>query len=529
LAQQTSGAEPRQLGAVEAQSGRWQAKDRGLAVKRTISFLLGWLLFALLILAPAPAGMSRPAQQVAATVALMAAWWIGEALPLAATALVPLALLPLLGAAAATDVAHAYADPLIFLFLGGFFIAAAIEKWGLHRRIALGVLRVVGSSPSRIVLGFMLATAVLSMWISNTATAMMMYPIAIAVVKQRVRSHGIDLPEARRDEVERGFGLVVMLAVAYSASIGGTGTLIGTPPNVILAGQYEKLFPEAPPIGFAQWMLGAVPIVAISLLVCWADLVHVVAPRVVRKELGGRPAGRSGRLELEQLGKITKPERRVLILFLLTALLWVTRKNLEIGDFGIPGWSGLLPHPEYARDSTVAIVMGLLLFALPAGTSRDTRLLDWESVKSIPWGILILFGGGFAIAEAIGQSGLATWIGQRLAALDHVSPIVLVAVCCLVVTLLTEITSNTAVAAIFLPVVATVAGRLDIPPLLFMMPVTLAASFAFVLPVATPPNAIVMGSGWVTIAQMARAGLMLDLMGVVILVTVSFSLGALVF
>ena len=441
----------------------------------------------------------------------------------------PLALFPLLGAVGAKEVAHAYADPLIFLFLGGFFLAAAIEKWDLHRRIALGVLHIVGSSPSRIVLGFMLATAVLSMWISNTATAMMMYPIAVAVVRQRVRSLPSDLPEARRDEVERGFGLVVMLAVAYSASIGGTGTLIGTPPNVILAGQYEKMFPEAPPIGFAQWMLVALPIVALSLFACWAYLVHFVAPRDVRKDLGAPPAGRSGRLELEQLGKITKPERRVLVLFLLTAVLWVTRKSLAIGDFHIPGWSGLLPHPEYVRDSTVAIFMGLLLFALPAGTGRDTRLLDWESVKTIPWGILILFGGGFAIAEAIGQSGLAEWIGQRLASIGQVSPMVLVAACCLVVVLLTEVTSNTAVAAIFLPVVATLGRGLDIPPLLFMMPVTLAASFAFVLPVATPPNAIVMGSGWVTIAQMARAGIVLDLIGIVILVSVCFSLGPLVF
>jgi sodium-dependent dicarboxylate transporter 2/3/5 len=494
-----------------------------ILVRRELSFGLGWAAFAIALWLPAPAGMSVTAQKVAATVLLMAIWWIGEALPLAATALLPLALFPLLGVADMKSLAGSYAHHLVFLFLGGFFIASAIQKWGLHRRIALFVLRVVGRKPSRIVLGFMIATAFLSMWISNTATAMMMYPIAMAVVTELARA--MPREGAQRESAQANFGLVVMLAVAYSASIGGAGTLIGTPPNVILAGQYASLFPDAPPITFLRWMLVAVPIVVVTIPVAWVYLINFAGPvrlATLTRQLGREQTQRPG---FDPPGKLTAPEACVLVVFTLTALLWILRADIELGWVRIPGWSRLLPNPEHITDSSVAITMGLVLFAIPASRTRRDFLLDWDCARNIPWGILLLFGGGFAIAKGMADSGLSTWIGERLHLLTAMPVVLFVIISCVVVVLLTEVTSNTAVAAMLLPVLASLAAQMDVAPLLVMMPATIAASFAFVLPVATPPNAIVMGSGWVTIPQMAKAGIMLDLAGIAIITAVTFSLG----
>jgi sodium-dependent dicarboxylate transporter 2/3/5 len=488
--------------------------------------VLGCCVFFAVLALPTPAGMQPAAQKVAATVLLMAIWWIGEALPLAGTALVPLSFFSLLGVASVREIAASYANHLIFLFLGGFFIASAIQKWGLHKRIAISVLTLVGTNPTRIVLGFMVATAFLSMWISNTATAMMMFPIAMAVVRELA---GALPPGPRRETAERGFGLIVMLGVAYAASIGGAGTLIGTPPNVILAGQYQSFFPAAPPISFLQWMLVAVPIVALSIPAAWFYLINWGGPARLSRLAGALRDTAPVPQQLGQLGKMSPPERTVLVVFLLTAALWVFRGDIQLGVFRIPGWAQLLPQPKFATDATVAITMGLVLFALPAERTLRRRILDWDCVKDVPWGVLLLFGGGFAIAKGITDSGLSVWIGERFDALRTVPLPVFVLCCCVVVTLLTEITSNTAVTAMLIPVIASLAARMDAPPLLIMMPATIAASFAFVLPVATPPNAIVMGSGWVTIAQMAKAGIVLDLMGVVIVVGTTLLIGPWVF
>jgi sodium-dependent dicarboxylate transporter 2/3/5 len=496
-------------------------------VKRGIAFGLGWVLFLLVLSVPTPAGMSGSAQRVAATVALMSVWWIGEALPLAATALVPLVLFPALGVTGVKQVASSYAEHLIFLFLGGFLIATAIQRWGLHRRIALWVLRAVGTQPARVVLGFMLATAALSMWISNTATAMMMYPIAMAVVDELSGTLPSELQPEERDRIHKSFGLVVMLAVAYSASIGGVGTLIGTPPNVVLAGQYATLFPEAPPLTFLSWMLLALPVVALMLPVAWLYLVHFAAPVRIREVARQLRPERLAQRDLTPDSKLRGPELHVLVVFVLTALLWVFRADIDLGSVRVPGWSRWLPNPGFVTDASVAIAMGLVLFAIPVDRKFNRFVLDWSAAKDLPWGVLLLFGGGFAIARGMADSGLSNWIGDRLGGLQSVPAPVVVLICCVVVMLLTEVTSNTAVAAMMLPIVASLAGRLDVPPLLVMFPTTLAASFAFVLPVATPPNAIVMGSGWVTIPQMARTGLMLDLIGLVIIVGVSLGLGPL--
>jgi sodium-dependent dicarboxylate transporter 2/3/5 len=496
-------------------------------VKRGIAFGLGWLLFLLVLSLPAPTGMSGAAQRVAATVALMSVWWIGEALPLAATALVPLVLFPALGITSIKEVSSSYAEHLIFLFLGGFLIAAAIQKWGLHQRIALWVLRAVGTRPTRLVLGFMLATALLSMWISNTATTMMMYPIAMAVVGELCGTLPVELEPQERERIRKSFGLVVMLAVAYSASIGGVGTLIGTPPNVLLAGQYATLFPEAPPLTFLSWMRLALPVAALMLPVAWLYLIHFAGPmrlREVARQLQPEKLEQRG---LSPDSKLRGPELYVLVVFVLTAVLWVFRADIELGSVRVPGWSRLLPNAKFVTDASVAIAMGLVLFAIPVDRKLDRFVLDWSAARDLPWGVLLLFGGGFAIARGMSDSGLSGWIGDRLALLESIPAPVVVVICCVVIMLLTEVTSNTAVAAMMLPIVASLAGHLDVPPLLVMLPTTLAASFAFVLPVATPPNAIVMGSGWVTIPQMARTGLMLDLIGLIIIVGVSLGLGPL--
>ena len=334
----------------------------------------------------------------------------------------------------------------------------------------------------------MAVTAFLSMWISNTATAMMMYPIGMAGVGELAQTAPERLSEQARESIKRELGLVVMLAIAYSASIGGSGTLIGTPPNVILAGQYQTLFPDATPLTFAKWMQVAVPIVVVAIPVCWLYLINFAGPRRLRELTRHLHTDLITTQQTQSPGPMSFAERAVLVVFVTTALLWIFRADIELGAFTIPGWSRVLGHPDYVTDSSVAITMGLLLFAIPADRKAGQYVLDWSCARDIPWGILLLFGGGFAIAQGMAESGLSTWIGGQLGVLESVPLWLVVVGCCTVMTLLTEITSNTAVAAVLLPVVAGLAVRLGADPLVVMVPATIAASFAFVLPVATPPN-----------------------------------------
>lgn len=480
---------------------------------RIVALAVGVGLFVLMLVLPPPEGLSLKGWRVAAVAAVMALWWLSEALPVAATALLPILALPLLGVMPIKAVSANYANPLIFLFMGGFIIALALERWDLHRRIALRVLTLFGTRPTMLVAGFMLATAGLSMWISNTATTVMMVPIALSVLA--LLRDGKVARMAAGDE--RNFRVALMLGIAYAASIGGVGTLIGTPPNALLAAYMADAHGRA--IGFAQWMAFGMPVVAVMLPTAWWLLVRIVYP-LGRTPLPGAGAVIQG--ELAAMGVMTRPERRVAAVFFAAAAFWVLRAPIH----------SVLPKLPLS-DAGIAIAAALLLFALPAGETRDdtppgTRLMDWETALKLPWGVLILFGGGLALAAAIQSSGLAAWIGGALRGGAGWAPILAVGAVAALIVFLTEITSNTATTAVFLPVVAAVAPP-GMDPLLLTATVALSASCAFMMPVATPPNAIVFGTGHVTIPQMARAGFLLNLFVILLISIVVTTLVPVVF
>ena len=477
---------------------------------------------------PLPDGMTEIAQRMFAVVALMAIWWVGEGTSFAVTALVPLVLFPLLGIMPSKQVASNYANHLIFLFLGGFMIALAMEKWNFHKRLALWIITAMGTEPKRIVLGFMMATAFLSMWISNTASTMMMLPVAMAVVRQIALDASLN-GERNFDsqkQIENGLGLVLMLGLAYSASIGGVGTPIGTPPNIVFAGFYKNLFPDNPEVSFFQWMILALPIVLVFIPITWIYLCRFVLPFPITHVEGGE--SRIIQKELYGLGSMNRGEKIVATIFCFTAMLWIFRRPIVLGEWILPGWSNLFVNPKFLHDSTIAMTMGLLLLVVPVNGTKGLILngktewfaLDWQTVQSkTPWGILILFGGGFALASGFGVSGLDKWIGSKLTGVSDWPLWMTVLTICLAVTFLTELTSNTATTTMILPILGMAAIAAAVDPLYFMVPATLAASFAFMLPVATPPNAIVFGSGWVSIPKMSKAGLILNLIGAGIITT----------
>ena len=447
--------------------------------------------------------LPEPALKVAGVVLLMAAFWISLCLPIAVTSLLPIALFPLLGIATSGQTVKFYSNNNIYLFMGGFIIALAIEKWDLHKRLALWVTVAIGTSPKMTVLGFMVATAVLSMWISNTATTMMMLPIAMAVI-------------AGIGKENKGFATALMLGIAYSASVGGIATPIGTPPNIEFLGQYERAFPDADPITFFMWFKGFLPLTCILLPIIWA---------VVMMRNGGfkhqkKESTDTVKKALKALGHMTSAEKRVLIVFGLTALLWMFRSNINLGAFTLPGWSSLFDDPRYIHDATVAIVMAVLLFIIPAGKKEPGQMLmDWDTAVKLPWGILLLFGGGFAVAGGFSLSGLDIALGELLKPYLTFHPLFIVLTVCVLITFLTELTSNTATTAALLPVMKGTAIALNLDPLLLMIPTTISASMAFMLPVATPPNAIVFSSGKITMGEMVRTGVLLNLL---ISVIVSF-------
>jgi sodium-dependent dicarboxylate transporter 2/3/5 len=430
--------------------------------------------------------------KVAAVTVLMAVLWIMEAIPMAATALLPIALFPLLGVMPTAKVTESYANHLIYLFMGGFLIAAAIEKWQLHKRIALHTVSLVGVSPKRIVLGFMLATGFLSCWISNTAAAMMMVTIGIALLHQLS-----DGATAKSDEAgHSNFGTALMLGIAYAASIGGVATLIGTPPNALLAGIVEKRYGIV--IGFAKWMEFAAPLAVVMLLATWYYLTHIAFRSELRELPGGKDVIRE---QLAALGPMSRQERWVLGVFALVVAAWLFRGLLHIKALA------------EVTDSSVAISGALLLFVIPSDWRKGEFLLDWQTAVRIPWDIIILFGGGFALAAAFGVSGLTEWLGNQLSFLHGAGVAITTLGVVLLVIFLTEVTSNTATASLMLPIMGGFALAAGVPLLPLMAGTALAASFAFMLPVATPPNAIVFCSRQVTIPQMVRVGLWLNLFG----------------
>jgi len=501
--------------------------------KNVVVLLSGLTVFCVILLMPLPEGMNESARRMFAIVLLMAIWWVGEGTSIAVTALLPLILFPLLGIMPSKQVASNYANHLIFLFLGGFMIALAIEKWSFHKRLALWIINLIGTDPRRIVLGFMIATAFLSMWISNTASTMMMFPVAMAVVRQIALDASLngERNTSSQEKITSGLGLVLMLALAYSASIGGVSTPIGTPPNIVFAGLYKKLFPNNHDISFFKWMTLALPVVLVFIPLTWFYLCRVVSPFPLSQLEGGE--SEIIRKELNELGVMSRAEKIVAFVFCLTAFLWIFRRPIIVGDFVLPGWSGFFEHSEFLHDSTVAMAMGILLLLFPVNGAKGLDLngktewfvLDWRTVQAkTPWGILILFGGGFALAAGFGASGLDQWMSKKLTGVFDWPLWLTVLVICLVVTFLTELTSNTATATMILPILGMAAISANIHPLFYMVPATLAASFAFMLPVATPPNAIVFGSGWISIPKMSQAGLVLNLIGACIVTTATLLL-----
>jgi len=455
---------------------------------------------------------------MAAAAFWMAAWWITEAVPLFLTALLPLILFPLTGVMKAAATAPLYINSTIFLFIGGFLIALTIEKWNLHKRIALFIIRLIGGGPRRIVLGFMVAAAGLSMWISNTATAIMMVPIGLAVIQRMEAQFGA--------EACRRFSISLMLGIAYGCSIGGIATLVGTPPNLSLSRIFTITFPDAPPIGFGTWMMMALPITAILLLCAWLLLTLVF----FRASADLHIPDSIIKQEYSRLGAMRYEEKATLAVFLSTACLWVFRGDLRLGFATLPGWSRLMPYPEFIDDGTVALIMATLLFLLPSHTPRKSpKLADAGILNRLPWGIVLLFGGGFALAKGFQVSSLSDFIGMRFQSLGGLPPLLSILGICLVISFLTELTSNTATTEMVLPVIAAVALAIGINPLFLMVPATLSASCAFMMPVATPPNAIVFGSQRLRIADMSRVGVVLNVIGAVVITLVFYVLGRLVF
>lgn len=455
--------------------------------------------------------------RTAAVAALMAIWWITEAIPIPATALLPVALFPVLGVMAGKATASTYFNYVIFLFIGGFVMALAMQRWQLHRRIALRVVMLIGTSPKKLILGFMVATAFLSMWISNTATTMMMVPIAMAVIA--------NLRERNPDMLGTRFGAGLLIGIAYAASTGGIATLIGTPPNLSFSRIFHIFFESGPEISFAAWFVFALPISLLMTACAWLVLVRMFAPR--------HPQAKSDRAifreELAALGPMSFEEKVVASLFTVMSLLWLTRKSIALGSFVIPGWSQLLPAPAFVDDGTIAIFVALVLFLIPSRQHPGTRLMNWRTAVGLPWGIVLLFGGGFALASGFKESGLSEWIAGQLVGLSSVPSVVLVSATSTVMTFLTELTSNTATTEMVLPLLASLATAIKVNPLLLMIPATLSASCAFMLPVATPPNAIVFGSGEIKMGDMIRAGLIMNFVGVVLVTAAVYLVGLVVF
>ncbi|MGW3945733.1 SLC13 family permease [Micrococcus endophyticus] len=517
---------------------RDQPLTSGEHTKRIIGLVAGPLLAIGLFLLM-PGDLAVWPRLVAATAVLMGVWWMTEALPIPATALLPLVVFPLGVPAAESDggvtfdsIGASYGNNIIFLFMGGFMLALAMQRWNLHRRIALGVLKLMGAKTVNLVLGFMIATGFISMWVSNTATAVMMLPIGVSILVL-VQRYGTEdalaadaVPAAEqsapgeaptqaeiRSLTKSNFGTALMLGIAYAASIGSLGTIIGTPPNTLLAGHMAA--EHGIEIGFGQWMLVGVPIAVVLLLACWLLLTRVL----FRPEIDEVPGGRDLiAAELARLGRMSAPEAKVLVIFVLAALAWITVPLLSEYVLGLD--SPLL------SDAAIAMVVGLVLFLLPAGggAGRGVRLLDWEAAKELPWGVLLLFGGGLALSGQFSKSGLSTWLGEQVRSLGEIPVWVLVVIAAIGILLLTEMTSNTATAATFLPVASGVALGTGVEPLMLAAPVALAATCAFMLPVATPPNAIAYGSGYVTIGQMVKGGVWLNIIAAVLISVASMTL-----
>lgn len=460
---------------------------------------------------------SKPEVTYTAAIAfLMAFWWVTEALPIGVTSLLPIVLFPMLGVLDGKSISGAYINYVIFLFIGGFVMALAMEKWNLHKRIALKILAVIGGSPFRIMLGFMLASSFLSMWMSNTATAMMMLPIAYSVTTALEEVYG-------KGKIS-SFAAGLLLAIAHACSIGGIATLVGTPPNLSFLRIFEIIYPNAPEISFGQWVVFAFPISLMIFVIALFLIYWTYRPKQKIENLDKS----FFRKKYQELGVVSTEQKRVFVLFVSLALLWVFRSDLNLGFISIPGWSGWFKNPKYLNDGTVAIFIAMLLFIMPS-TKKNEALVDWKIMGKLPWHIVFLFGGGFALAKGFIDSGLSSYVGGLLAGTKNMSPLMLVGSLTAMMSTLTEFTSNTATTEMMLPIVSGLASEIEVNPLLIMIPVTLAASMAFMLPIATPPNAIVFGTGKLKMIQMIKTGLIIDIVATILIVVMTLIWGTIIF
>lgn len=456
---------------------------------------------------------------MAAIVVIMAFFWIFEVIPIPVTSLFPLVLFPIFGILDTKSTALFYGKDIIFLFLGGLMLAQGIQESNLHKRIALYIVNIIGSKPSKLILGFMVATAFLSMWISNTASVMLMMPIGLSIIEEIKES------DVKKKFISK-FAVALMLGIAYSADIGGMATLVGTPPNMVFSEMYHSLFPDLPSIGFSQWMMMGLPISITFIFTGWLLMTKVIYRMPKHKLFKNHHLIKE---LIKDLGKLRRDELLSGLVFLLAAILWITGSDINISEnIKFTGWRTSLNLPE-VKDASIAIGAAILLFIIPSKDKPKETLLTWKKAKTLPWGILLLFGGGFALAGGFTSSGLSTLIGNLFEEITLDSPIIIVAIVCLVLTFLTEITSNTATTNLLLPILAKASAVLGIDPRYLMIPATLSASCAFMMPVASPTQAIIFGSGHVKIKQMIKAGVLFNILGIIIVTGVFFLLSKYVF
>lgn len=470
---------------------------KAYTVSHMIGLLLGPLLFVLTMLFFSPAGLSYEGKTVVAVTLWVATWWISEAVPIPVTSLLPILLLPMTGVISSAEVTSSYGNDIIFLFLGGFFLAAALEKWNLHKRLALLILTIMGTRTNSLLFGFMLATGFLSMWISATATAMMMMPMGLALTAQL---KSVDSVEHDKKEIKK-FEKALLFSICYAATVGGMATIVGNPPNMVLVAQMNQFFNID--INFGIWMIFAMPIVILIMFFSWLYLTRFAFPLKIKSVPGGKGLIAE---ERTKLGKIGKEEKIVVTIFLVTASLWITRGFI---------WNNYFP---LLTDGMIAIFATMLLFLVPASKERGGRILDWSDSKNISWGVLLLFGGGLAIAAGFQSSGLSEWIGSNLLAMDNLSMWLLIGISVIFVLLLTEITSNTATATILLPIMASASIALELHPFALMISCVFAANAAFMLPVATPPNAIIFSSGKINILDMIKVGFAMNVFTAIVII-----------
>jgi sodium-dependent dicarboxylate transporter 2/3/5 len=479
-------------------------EDQPAFIKK-LGFYLGPLLFVLILVAVPKNIIAPGSYKVLAVASWVITWWLTEAVSIPITALLPLILFPFLGTMKMSEAAAPYANPIIFLFMGGFFIALALEKHKLHERIALNLINLTGTSSNGIILGFMLATAFISMWISNTATAMMMLPIALSVInllKKDATQTPDQLPKA-----ERNFALGLMLMIGYAATLGGLATIIGTPPNVVFAGLLDNAYHQK--LNFGKWMLVGVPVMIALLFTTYIIITRILFPSNLKTIKGSEELIE---LRLRELGPICTEEKRVLFIFLITSFCWIFQQyiNYIIGK-------------DILNDTNVAMSGGMLMFVVPSGKNSEEFLLTWKDTKKMAWGILILFGGGLCLAQGMENAGIIQVIGKWIASQSTFSAWLIF----LLITagvILSEFMSNVALVQIFIPVIFGIANGLEVNPILLAMPVTLSASIGFMLPVATPPNAIVFSSGYIRMKDMIRAGFLLDIVSILIVLLASVTL-----